>query len=75
VPCGTIHRGLVDRPTGTVHWLIVIGYTPSLVVGNDPWGEPDLVSGATLNPNGKGLRFSRQNFGRRWTVEPIGSGV
>jgi hypothetical protein len=61
VPCGTIHRGPVDRPTGTGRWLIVIGYTPSYLVVNDPWGEPDLVSGATLNPNGKGLRFSRQN--------------
>jgi hypothetical protein len=61
VPCGYIHRGPVDRPTGTGRWLIVIGYTPSYLVVNDPWGEPDLVSGATLNPNGKGLRFSRQN--------------
>jgi hypothetical protein len=61
VLCGTIHRGPVDRPTGTGRWLIVIGYTPSYLVVNDPWGEPDLVSGATLNPNGKGLRFSRQN--------------
>jgi hypothetical protein len=59
VPCGTIHRGPVDRPTGTGHWLIVIGYTSSHLVVNDPWGEPDLVSGATLNPNGMGLRFSR----------------
>jgi hypothetical protein len=61
MPCGTIHRGPVDRPTGTGSWLIVIGYTPSYLVVNDPWGEPDLLSGATLNPNGKGLRFSRQN--------------
>ncbi len=42
---------------------------------NDPWGEPDLLSGATLNANGMGLQFSRQNFGRRWMVEPIGAGV
>ena len=61
VPCGTIHRGPVDRPTGTGRWLFVIGYTPSYLVVNDPWGEPNLLSGATLNPNGKGLRFSRQN--------------
>jgi len=61
VPCSKIHRGPVDRPTGTGRWLIVIGNTPSYLVGNDPWGEPDLVSGATLNPNSKGLRLSRQN--------------
>ena len=61
VPCGTIHRGPVDRPTGSGHWLIVVGHSPTHLVLNDPWGEPDLLSGASLNPNGKGLRFSRQN--------------
>ena len=62
VPCGTIHRGPVERPTGSGHWLLVIGHTPTHLVVNDPWGEPDLLSGATLNANGMGLRFSRQNY-------------
>jgi hypothetical protein len=62
VPCGTIHRGPVDRPTGSGHWLIVVGHTPTQVVVNDPWGEPDLIGGTTLNPNGMGLRFSRLNY-------------
>jgi hypothetical protein len=75
VPCGYIHRGPVKRPTGSGHWLIVIGHTPTHLVVNDPWGEPDLVSGATLNDHGMGLRFSRGNFGRRWMVEPIGGGA
>jgi GH24 family phage-related lysozyme (muramidase) len=75
VPCGYIHRGPIDRPTGTGHWLIVYGHTPTHLVVNDPWGEPDLLSGATLNANGMGLQFSRQNFGKRWMVEPIGAGV
>jgi hypothetical protein len=75
VPCGYIHRGPVDRPTGSGHWLIVIGHTPTQVVVNDPWGEPDLIGGTTLNPNGMGLRFSRLNFGKRWMVEPIGGGA
>ena len=61
VPCGTIHRGPVERPTGSGHWLIVVGHSPTHLVVNDPWGEPDLLSGATLNANGMGLRFSRQN--------------
>ena len=68
VPCGTIHRGLVDRPTGSGQWLIVIGHTPTHLLVNDPGGEPDLLSGATLNANIMGLRFSRQNYrcaGRR----------
>jgi hypothetical protein len=75
VPCGYIHRGPIDRPTGSGHWLIVYGHTPTHLVVNDPWGEPDLLSGATLNANGMGLQFSRQNFGKRWMVEPIGAGV
>jgi GH24 family phage-related lysozyme (muramidase) len=75
VPCGYIHRGPVDRPTGSGHWLIVYGHTPTHVVVNDPWGEPDLIHGATLNANGMGLQFSRLNFGKRWMVEPIGGGA
>lgn len=54
VPCGYIHRGPVDRPIGSGHWLIVYGHTPTDLVVNDPWGEPDLISGATLNTKGMG---------------------
>lgn len=75
VPCGYLHRGPVDRPTGSGHWLVVVGHTPTQVVVNDPWGEPDLIGGTTLNANGMGLRFSRLNFGKRWMVEPIGGGA
>ena len=75
IPCGYLHRGPVDRPTGSGHWLIVIGHTPTQVVVNDPWGEPDLIHGTTLNAKGMGLRFSRLNFGKRWMVEPIGGGA
>jgi hypothetical protein len=62
VPCGYIHRGPIDRPTGSGHWLIVVGHTPTQVVVNDPWGDPDLIHGTTLNANGMGLRFSRLNY-------------
>ena len=75
VPCGYIHRGPVQRPTGSGHWLIVYGHTPTQVVVNDPWGEPDLIDGTTLNASSIGLRFSRLNFGKRWMVEPIGGGA
>jgi hypothetical protein len=75
VPCGYIHRGPVERPTGSGHWLIAYGHTPTHVVVNAPWGEPDLIGGITLNANGMGLRFSRLNFGKRWMVEPIGGGA
>jgi hypothetical protein len=62
VPCGYIHRGQVERATGSGHWLIVIGHAPTQVVVKDPWGEPDLIGGTTLNPNGMGLRFSLLNY-------------
>ena len=38
VPCGYIHRGPLDRPTGSGHWLIVYGQTPTHLQVNDPWG-------------------------------------
>jgi hypothetical protein len=50
VPCGTIHRGPVDRPAGSGHWLIVVGHTPTHLVVNDPWGEPDLLSSRHSKP-------------------------
>ena len=75
VPCGYIHRGPVQWPTGSGHWLIVYGHTSSHVVVNDPWGEPDLIHGTTLKANGMALKFSRANFGYRWMVEPIGGGA
>jgi GH24 family phage-related lysozyme (muramidase) len=75
VPCGYIHRGPVQQPTGSGHWLIIYGHTLTHVVVNDPWGEPDLIHGTTLNAKGMGLQFSRLNFGKRWMVEPIGGGA
>ena len=62
VPCGYLHRGPVNRPTGSGHWLVVVGHTPTHVVVNDPCGEPDLIHGTTLNANGMGLWFSRLNY-------------
>lgn len=62
VPCGYLHRGPVHRPGGGGHWLIVIGHEQKHVVVHDPWGEPDLLSGATLSGNGRQLRFSREHY-------------
>jgi hypothetical protein len=75
VPCGYLHRGPVYRPTGGGHWMIVYGHTRNSVIVNDPWGDPDLITGETLSPNGKGLHFSRERFGRRWMVRSIGNGA
>ena len=54
VPCGYIHRGPVDRPTGSGHWLIVYGHTPTHVVVNDPWGSPIWSVAPPSTPRGWG---------------------
>ena len=40
------------------HWLIVVGHTPTHPIVPDPFGEADLVSGATI---GGTARFCDQN--------------
>ena len=61
VPCGYLHRGPIERPSVGGDRLIVIGHTKSLVIVNDPWGEPALISGATVGPDGMGLWLTRAN--------------
>lgn len=53
VPRGYIHTRTVDRPTGSDHWLIVVGHTPIHLMVNAPWAELDLISGTTLNAIGR----------------------
>lgn len=73
VPFGWVHRGPIERPTGSGHWALAIGYTETGLVVHDPWGEPDLISGATISSKGQSLQYSYKNLGRRWMVESIGS--
>ena len=74
VPCGYLHRGPVSSPAGGGHWLIVVGISPTHLIVHDPLGEADLVHGNTLGGTARFCRYSRQNFGRRWMVEGVGSG-
>lgn len=74
VPCGYLHRGHVDRPSGGGHWLIIVGYDATHVIVHDPLGESNLITGATLNRPAQFCRYSRANFGRRWMVEAPGTG-
>jgi GH24 family phage-related lysozyme (muramidase) len=74
VPCGYLHRGPVEKPSGGGHWLCVVGYDPTHVIVHDPLGEADLLTGATLNRPARFCRYSRKNWGRRWMVEGPGSG-
>jgi GH24 family phage-related lysozyme (muramidase) len=75
VPCGYIHRGPVDRPTGSGHWLCVVGYDKHNVIVHDPFGEPNLITGETIGGPARFMRLSRTNFGKRWMVTSAGNGT
>jgi hypothetical protein len=74
VPCGFLHHGPSTAPTGGGHWLTVIGYTPTAVIVNDPWGEMLVAEGSYLGNRGAGLAYSRKNWGPRWMVEGASTG-
>lgn len=74
VPVGVLHHGPASAPTGGGHWLVVIGYTPTHIVVNDPYGEMDVVKGGYINSKGAGIAYSRKNFAGRWMVEGAKSG-
>ena len=74
VPCGFLHRGPVTAPAGGGHWLIVVGHTADQLIVHDPFGESDLVTGATVSSVARFAGYSRKNFGPRWMVEGPGSG-
>lgn len=75
VPMGVLHKGPSHSPTGTGHWLLVVGLTESHLIVNDPYGEMNIVAGGYLaNTNGNHLKYSVKNFLPRWTVEGPGTG-
>lgn len=70
VPVGWLHKGLVSSPTGTGHWSVIIGYTPSHFIHNDPFGEANLsVGGYVSNKGGAGIAYSRKNWLPRWLID------
>lgn len=74
-PVGWLHRGTPTQPKGGGHWSVVIGYTDTHWIHNDPNGEADLLNGGYENAfNGKGIHYSRTNWNRRWLVEGAASG-
>ena len=74
VPCGYLHHGTSAAPSGGGHWLTVIGFTNSAVIVNDPFGEMDVAHGGYLSTKGRGIGYSRKNWGPRWMVEGPGTG-
>lgn len=74
IPCGFLHHGTSQNPTGGGHWLTVIGYTKTSLIVNDPFGELDNINGGYLSSKGAGLAYSRANWGPRWEVPNPGTG-
>jgi len=73
VAVGWLHHGHVSRPTGGGHWTVVIGYTATHWIMNDPNGEALLVNGGyAANMDGAGLLYSRKNWNPRWMVDGTG---
>ena len=77
VPCGWLHKGNVNSPSGGGHYSVVIGYSDEVGcwIVNDPNGEANLVGGGYGdNYNGDHLDYSYKNWNPRWVVEGEGSG-
>ena len=75
-PVGILHQGPANAPTGSGHWICVIGYEEEKqrFVVHDPWGEIDNYSGTYISTNGERLRYSYNLFKRRWTVDGPNTG-
>ena len=75
VPVGWLHHGTAANPAGTGHWSVVIGYTPTHFIFNDPNGEANLVNGGYVsNKGGAGIPYSRKNWLPRWLVDGTDTG-
>lgn len=74
-PCGWLHKGHVNSPSGGGHYSVVVGYDSSNWIINDPNGEANLTAGGySNNLNGDHLKYSYKNWNPRWIVEGEGSG-
>ena len=74
-PCGWLHHGNVNAPSGGGHYSVIIGYTKDTWIVHDPNGEASLVTGGyTSNLDGSSQHYSFQNWNPRWIVEGEGSG-
>jgi hypothetical protein len=70
VPVGWLHKGPVSNPSGTGHWSVVVGFTPTHFIHNDSYGEANLVSGGYVShKGGAGVAYSRKNWLPRWLIE------
>lgn len=75
VPVGWLHKGPASAPSGTGHWSVVVGFTPTHIIHNDPNGEANLVSGGYVShKGGANIPYSRKNWLPRWLVDGSDTG-
>jgi hypothetical protein len=81
VPIGILHKGPSTAPSGSGHWIIVIGKEVDSkapggcwYIAQDPWGEIDNATGTYMSTNGNRVKYSKNLLKARWTVEGDGSG-
>ena len=75
VPIGVLHKGPSSAPTGSGHWILIVGLNETHFLANDPFGEMDVAAGGYLkNTNGNHLKYSIKNLTSRWNVEGPGTG-
>jgi hypothetical protein len=77
VAIGILHRGLVSKPTGGGHYVVVYGFDETGWRVHDPYGELDLINGGWVKEgglHGMGLHYSYRNLNPRWLIEGDGSG-
>ena len=70
VPVGWLHHGPSYAPRGGGHWTVVVGFTPTHFIHNDPYGEANLAAGGYIShKGGAGIAYSRKNWLPRWLVD------
>jgi hypothetical protein len=75
VPVGWLHHGPVSNPSGGGHWSVVVGYTPTHFIFNDPYGEANLAAGGYVShKGGAGVAYSKKNWLPRWLIEGTDTG-
>ena len=71
VPLGILHFGPVENPSGSGHWIVVVGVTKdreNLIV-HDPFGDLDVYSGVYTSKCGSFRKYSKKHLSDRWMVE------
>ncbi len=73
VPVGWLHQGPINAPSGGGHWSLIVGATDTTWILHDPFGEANMVTGgyvSTTATAGRFVPYTKENFNRRWMVEP-----